>query len=177
MVLWETTFGLFITRQERGLSRKSQKHLLKNMNNACLYFLSIYKLISEWTKEKSKSQVCAVQALLKEHKKQNKTIKKKKTGQLLGDVQQCHQLRTGRNQRDPGTIQGRLAKKWSSWKSCSQKARPLTWKQGQETQPRLKWGAEKQQHVLWTDNSKFEICACSRRKFGLWSGTITSVCR
>lgn len=51
MVLWETTFGLFIARQEKGLPRKSQKHSLKNMNNDCLFFLSIYKLISEWTKE------------------------------------------------------------------------------------------------------------------------------
>lgn len=56
MVLWEMAFGLFIAREEKGPPRKSQKHSLKNMNNDCS-FSAIYKLISERTKEKSKSQI------------------------------------------------------------------------------------------------------------------------
>lgn len=49
----------------------------------------------------------------------------------LENVQQCYQLRTGRHQLDPGTPI--YVQKWSSCKSCSQKATLPTWKQGQAT--------------------------------------------
>lgn len=36
MVLWETAFGLFIARHEKGPPKKSQKHLLKHTHRHTL---------------------------------------------------------------------------------------------------------------------------------------------
>lgn len=60
MVLWETAFGLFIARQEKGLPRKSQKDLLKNRINDCLYlpFQNVPFKLLLWrsTQKKKKKQ-------------------------------------------------------------------------------------------------------------------------
>jgi hypothetical protein len=88
------------------------------------------------------------------------------------DVEQCHQLRSGRKQRDPGTpiyCPEKSGQKWPSWKTCGQKAKPSTWKQGHAklnyAQKHRNWGAEKWQQLLWTDESKFEVFGFSRRQF------------
>ncbi|XP_075702636.1 phosphatidylcholine transfer protein isoform X3 [Rhinoderma darwinii] len=93
---------------------------------------------------------CAVQALLKKHQETGNVEDRRCSGRprkrsasdqthqayfpsKSEDVQQCHQLRTGRNQWDPGTpiySLGMSDQKWSSWKNYGQKAVPLTWKQG-----------------------------------------------
>lgn len=73
MVLWEMAFGLFIAREEKGPPRKSQEHSLENRNNDCS-FSAIFKLISERTKEKPKSQIfkSRFKVFLKSTKEKNK---------------------------------------------------------------------------------------------------------
>ena len=82
-----------------------------------------------------------------------------------------HQLRTGRNQWDPGTpstvqrslvrsgLHGRVAAK-KPYLQRGNKAKRLNY-----ARKHRNWGAEKWQQVLWTDESKFEIFGCSRRQF------------
>lgn len=90
------------------------------------------------------------------------------------DVLWHYQCRTGTNQRDSRTpicCPEKSAQRWSSWKSCSQKAVTPTRNRSQETQlcgKHGKWDAAKWQQVLWSDESKCEIYGWSRRQFVHW---------
>uniref|UniRef100_A0A8C4S2L1 Transposase Tc1-like domain-containing protein n=1 Tax=Erpetoichthys calabaricus TaxID=27687 RepID=A0A8C4S2L1_ERPCA len=132
---------------------------------------------------------CAVQALLKKHKKTGKVEDRRRSGRprKLSAADERHiTLITLRNRKisssaisselaeasgtqvHPSTVRrnlartglyGRVAAK-NPYLRRGNKAKRLKY-----ARKHRNWGAEKWQQVLWTDESKFEIFGCSRRQF------------